>query len=604
MAEKERNGFFDFLIGYENPTSADGAKGSLGKRFYAKKLSGRVTQETKRFLDSGFMKFLRGTVETFRYASAKTYGILLLTFGILSLIIQFLKDYFGIFGGSSLSALIIAACFGIVSIPLLLVDAPLSIMMQNFRPTEIIFFEFFCIKRLYKTGNERTLHPAFAVLIGAFLALLGAYIPLYTIALGIGILLFVVLTFLSPEFCFLSTLLFLPYFSLLPYSSEIIAVIAFLGTLSFIRKTAFGKRVIFFEQYDILILVMVFGMLISGIFSGGERSFGGGVIMAAMLLGYFLAGNTVTNRRLADCAVNAVAISSVPASLVSIVTFLIDVSCGEWSDFVFNGISSTFTETGSAAAFFIVGFLFSVVLAKEAHGFTENLYSIFAILNLFAMLLTGEFFAIGAILFAAVAYLALKAGGWLALLLPLLFGLSYLIFFIPEAFLSSLPDVFYSDGSFAVMRRALSVFLDNMLLGIGMGTDNFISEMSSHGVLGRSDCGNIFLELGLEAGIFALVAFLLLLIVRIIHRAVYQRYIKHSQVGKLSPLVSVTIFALFVFGSFEYLFRDLSMLYLVFSVFGLSGATLRVAKQEHDDSVLYFEDEKSSTSSVVNILLK
>ena len=112
------------------------------------------------------------------------------------------------------------------------------------------------------------------------------------------------------------------------------------------------------------------------------------------------------------------------------------------------------------------------------------------------------------------------------------------------------------------------------------------------------------MELGLGCGALLLVAFLLLLLVRLVHRASYQRYVRNSQLSKLSPLVSVALLALLVLGCYDYIFADLTIFYLFFAVFGIGGASLRVCKRDFDDRTLYFEDEKSSTSSVIRVYIK
>ena len=99
----------------------------------------------------------------------------------------------------------------------------------------------------------------------------------------------------------------------------------------------------------------------------------------------------------------------------------------------------------------------------------------------------------------------------------------------------------------------------------------------------------------------ALVCFVVILLVRLRHRAAYYKYTKTSQVSTLSPMFSVTIFALLVLGATNYIWSDVSTAYLFWSVLGLGSATLRVAKQEHDDRVLYFDGARSATSAMVEL---
>ena len=592
------------LVGYDESSMSSDKRDKINKGFHAKKISGSVGIKTKRFLDSRPVRIFRKITNLFSYAQAKAYGVLFFTFGLLSLIIGFTRNYIGDSLQIPLSSLIISAVFAVLAIPLMLVDLPLSVMLEKFKPTEVIFFEFFCIKRLYYTGKEAALNPFIAAFIGVALAVLGAFVPIWIVALGILAVVFVALSFLSPEFTFFFTLLGLPYVSLLPYPSLILAFVATVGALSFARKTLFGKRVIFIERYDVLIWFMMIGILLSGIFVKGIDSFINALIICSAFFGYFLASNTVTNRRLADCAVNALALSSIPAVIVSYVQFIITVVRRSPLYFAENGIPSTFNSPRAAAAFFLVAIVFTSVVIKESHHLKKGLSTVLLVLNVIALLATGEVMAVLALLLGILAYLSVKAGKRMLVVIPLLLIAPYSLLFIPEQWILSLPIRVYSQGIHYLMAKSISVFTDNILLGIGMGPECFISEMEKHGVVGFTDSGNIFLELGLEAGVVAITAFLLLLFIRLLHRCSYRKYVTHSQVSKMSPFMSMAVFVLLVFGTFNYLFSDVTVLYLFWCVFGIGSSALRVAKGEHDDRVMYFEDEKSSDSAVANLNLR
>ena len=453
-------------------------------------------------------------------------------------------------------------------------------------------------------GNEKALHPVLAAFIGVFLALLGIFVPLWCVALGIGIAVFLFISFLSPEFCFFFSLLSLPYLSLIPNYTGILSAVAVIGALSFIRKTVFGKRVICIEQYDLVLGLFVLLILVGSFINMTADSIIVGMSMAFMALGYFLSSNVVTNRRLADCAVNAVVISALPAALVSLTAFFIDAYGGRAGAFLEEGISSTFSSPVAASAYFTVATIFSLTLAKESKGGVRGVYSAFLVLSLTGLVLTGRLFSLFALLITIAAYYSLKSGAWLALFLPILFLIPYMFLLLPEAFLSALPSAAYTDGSVATFKSALGAFLDNPVFGIGIGTDSFSQKMADYGVSGFENSGNLFLELGLGSGALLLAVFILLLVVRLIHRAYYQRYVRKSQLSKLSPLASVALMALLVLGCFDYIFSDLSILYLFFAVFGIGGASLRVCKRDYDDRTLYFEHEKSSTSSVISVYIR
>ena len=591
----------EILTGYER---ADKKTRLLGKKFHSHKLSGTVTVKTKRFLDSRLMRGSRELTHLFSYAKGKTYGLLFLTFGILSLFISFSRVYFGGADSLPLSELIIGAAFSALAVPLLLIDSPLPIILQGYKVTDVIFYEFFCLRRLYYTGAEPALHPIFGVLIGVCLAALSAIFSVTAVAVGIGIFFFTAMTFRAPEFAFFSSLLALPYFSLIRGSSVILAAVALLGVISFVRKTVFGKRVIFLEQYDLLIIIMMLGFLVSGIFLGGMDSFLSALLMISTSFGYFLASGTVTNRRLADSAISAITLSAIPAAIVSTVSYINRAVQGDPLGFLEVGISSTFESSESAAAFFLVASVLAMVLVKQSKRLAKKISAALLLLDLCALLLTGELMALMALAIGGLAYLAISKGRRMVLILPLLLLLPYLLLLIPGSAIAALPFRLFSDSARRVIAASLRAFRDNPLFGIGMGEESFIGVMDEYGLYSYPDGGNLFVDLALEAGVITVSAFVILLAVRLIHISYYRRYMKHSQVKKLSPFIAMAAFSLLVYGSFNRVFSDLTSFYLFWCIFGIGSGALRVAKAEHDDRIMYFEDERSNESAVVNIHLR
>ena len=51
----------------------------------------------------------------------------------------------------------------------------------------------------------------------------------------------------------------------------------------------------------------------------------------------------------------------------------------------------------------------------------------------------------------------------------------------------------------------------------------------------------------------------------------------------------------------NYIWSSTSAYYLFWCIFGMGSATLRVAKRDYDDKVLYYEETGDSDSSVIDI---
>ena len=99
-------------------------------------------------------------------------------------------------------------------------------------------------------------------------------------------------------------------------------------------------------------------------------------------------------------------------------------------------------------------------------------------------------------------------------------------------------------------------------------------------------------------------SFLLIYIIRVRHRGIYQPYVKNSRVSKISSYTTVITVMLMAYGTFNYIWADMTMYYLFWCVFGLGSAVLRVAKSEFDDRVAYFSDGSAEDSSSIDISIR
>ena len=596
-----KGGLFRFLDGYET-------RSITGKGFLSVSYSGAVTREKQRIKEMRFFGFLEKMSRGIAATSSQVYGAAALTYGILTVLVHILKDYFLAGNANSLSALIIGIVFSVLAIPLLLFDKPISEYFQEFRLTDFIFYEFFCIKRTYTNGEEPTLPLWVAISLSAILALLGYFVPAWFISAVFVACVFAYVSVLSPEFAFFSSQLMLPYLNFLPDSKIIFSAVVGIAALSFLRKAFSGKRAIFFEQYDLLLALMLLCVMVSGIFVKGIESFTDALIMVTMALGYFLSSNIVTNRRLADCTLNATVVSSIPVSLIAFGQAIYYASKGRFVEEFSDGISSTFEYPDVFAVFLLVSIIFGAALTKQSHHLLRSFYAFTVVINFLALLLTGEAFAVLAVIIAAIVYFLMQLGGAAKIFIPILFLVPYAVFLIPSELKASLfdflPTTLDLSELLELWRATVEALRAHPFFGIGIGEECFSSEMAQYGIYGVGDAHNLFLSFSVYAGIPAVLMLILLLIVRLRHRAVYSSYVKRSQVRRIAPMMSVCIFSLLCFGATDYIWSDFSTYYLFWCVFGLGSATLRVAKKEHDDRVLYYEDTRRTYSSALDVHIR
>jgi len=595
--------FFKFFInGYE--VTLDKRR-ILGSSFASVEVSGKLAQGKR---DGVMLRMLKQSESASSFIAAtgtKTYGAAFMSFGLLTLLSYFLKEYLGEEGYSAVFTLTVGIICAVLSIPCLLLDKPMTLALQDNPLSDLVLFEFFCIKRSRPDKNAHGVPAIVGIVIGAVMAVAGYFWPIEYVCLSAVMLLYLMLAFLSPEFSYLLSILSLPYLSLVPRAEILLSFMILVTAFSLFRKVIYGKRALFFEQYDIYISLLVLMILSSGIFIKGFESFGSSVFMLIASLGYVVSGNIIINRRLSDLALNAFAVSTVPAAIVSIYQFALLAACGRVGEIIGNGISSTFASTDAMAVYLSVSLMFLLALIRQAKGATRALYIAVFVLDLAALVLTSELFCVFAVLLGIAVYFASRSRVLSLCVILLLFALPYGVLLLPaeiiDPVLAYVPGINSIGELKSLWESALRAFSDNLMLGIGIGPESFAEEMAGYGVFGVSNSSNTFIELGLEAGVLALVFFLVLLGIRLRHRASYFGYIRTSSVAKQSPLIAAATFVLVTVGAYSYIWEYLPYFYLFWCVFGIGSATLRIAKKENDDKVLYYDDTRTPDRSEIDL---
>jgi hypothetical protein len=391
--------------------------------------------------------------------------------------------------------------------------------------------------------------------------------------------------------------------SLVPYSENVLAAILILIVISFAAKFLYGKRVLFIEQYDIFIIAMLVFVLISGIFVKGIESFSGSVRMIIFALGYTVSSNLITNRRLADRAANTIIIPGAIAGLVSVVQLItVWARVGSVS---MESLDVILSRQDGLAVCLMATVVFAIGMIRQSSTTPRTIYILSTAFAFIGLVISGEVFAVIAVILGILAHTVIKKNLLPWLLLPVLFVLPLAVLALPNAFLDVLfnysPSISTAEEMFSLWRHSLEVFLNNMFVGIGIGSESFAYEMGQLGIFGYPDSSNLFIELGLEAGILAPMSFLVILVTRLIHRSKLYLYVRNSQIERISNLSGACLFGFIAFGMVNYIWSDMSAYYLFWCIFGIGSASLRVAKRNYDDRVIYYEESSAYDSSVIDI---
>ena len=584
-------------------------KSPLSERvFFTKEISGIAAAKVLKGKLARALNFLG---RSFAYSSTRSYGCFLLSFGLFSAFLN-LGEYYFADEPEIAIPLTIGVVLAILSIPLLVFDKPMCIALQDFSLTDYLLFEFFSIKRMHRNVTHVSVSPLLAIFLGFIPAIIGFFTSIQWVILALIVIVVAVVAFNTPEFSMILTLLALPYIPLFSSPAEEIVLVSLLlvTLLSFVIKVAIGKRVYNLDIYDVLLALMMFFIFIGGIVGVGDDAFKNSLVKIVLLLGYFPAANLITNRRLADCAINSVIISAVPITVIAIFEFFLGVPESlptlDYAPFYepSKNVSVFFSDSSILAAFLLVSSLLTLsFFIQKKNKYKKAFYLVVFVIELFTLGLIMQPVAWLAIILVALAYFVISSRKIPTDLLMLFFILPHLLLLLPTKALDAFARFFgvlplYSQRLISY-KTALAVFLDNMFLGIGIGTESYLESSG-----GQTPIFNNMLGMAVELGIVVFALFLIAVILRFRHISYYRSYVRTSHVRVADDTTALVILALLIFGIDAYIFADTTVFYLFWVMFGVCTSTLRTAKKEYDDRLSYYGDSRSAESSVIDVQIQ
>ena len=588
----KNNALMTLFNGYED------TPGVREKSFFCRKISGKLSRKSVKFFSP-----LSKLSEMLAYTTLRCYGVSFLIFGLLTIFIEFAKTSFGAETENGYSTLIVGAGFSLLAATLLAFDKPLCTGFQQWIVTDYVLHDFLRIKRTYTPKSVRTLNIPVAIIIGVLLGGLGYFVPAYYVASALGGVIYFAVSMASTEFSLFTTLLVLPLTPLFENDRVILCILISVCILSFTRKVITGKRFYRFEQYDLVLITMLFFTLVSGIFLGGVESFINSVFSIVLAMGYFAASNIITNRRLFECALTAISVSSIPITIITAIQFISSVLT---SDVPSPSISATLTSSGTLSAFLTVGAICSYLMFRYYENRGAGIFfGLVLTLNVVAASLALRIDALLAIAITATIIFASENNKKALFLTIIIYIVLHFCYFIPQNVYVSLAE-FLKLGGDAVAAKAeattasFTVLIENILFGVGIGKEPFSQAIESVCGTAYNTSSSVILQMACEGGIFVPICFTLLMLIRAKH--VYRYFhCTHKSTTSTSLVTSGVIYSLLLIGIFENIFTDPAIYCLFFVIFGIGSSMLRVSKSDHDEKLGYFTDTLSLHSSSVDI---
>lgn len=340
--------------------------------------------------------------------------------------------------------------------------------------------------------------------------------PIYIVA-ALGLLLMAAVVMSSPEAGLLLIFLTLPFLS----TMTLVAVLLLIF-LSYVLKLICGRRVIKFTLVDFTVAAFLLFLFFGGVFTVDFSSVPKMLVFVCFMLGYFVVKNTVRSPALVRKCLYSLAVSSVLVSLYGLYQNFFGTPSTVWQDTaMFSEIKgrvvSTFANPNVLGEYLILIFPIILALMITAKHINERFALLLAASASCACLVftwsRGAWlgFAVSLVLFLCLSSKHFFTAG--ILMLPIF--AAALFFGSGTSIVRRFTSLGDSSTSYrlGIWRGVLLMLADVFYFGIGIGEEAFADIYpfyALNGIETAPHSHNLYLQITVEIGLFALIAFLIL----------------------------------------------------------------------------------------------
>ncbi len=516
-----KDGLFGFLFsGFrdDGQTAKRQPRGKIGTWFAKFR-----TALCKRIETSMVINAVTSFFESLLYCKLKTFAMFLTSFGGYSAVFMIITSL----RNGTISQLFSDFSF-IVCIAVMVISVPLAFSGKTLATSLATTYTGGIILKITGYDEENLLKSgrvAGKSLVAMILGLLCAlatlkFSPVYVLG-ALAVLVYAYLVLVRPEIGILSLFVFMPW---LP--TMVLAGLLIYTFLCYLIKLLRGKRVFRFDKIDVAVAAFLVMTVFGGLISLSSESLKPALLMAALLLSYFLAAHLSKREWMVKCGTGAVLSATVNSIYGIIANYLgIGYSSKAWIDSeMFDNISgravSTLENPNMLGEYLILIIPVALVMILGRGEGMRRLYAfICAAVMTACLVLTWSRGAWVALLAAVVILLLIWHRRSVWLIIAGIFSIPLAMTFLPSSIVSrftSIGNMADSSTSYRVYtwQAAVKMIKANLFSGIGIGEASWrrmYPLYSYMGVEAAPHSHNLFFQITLEMGIFALIIFLVVL---------------------------------------------------------------------------------------------
>ncbi len=558
------------------------------KRFVA------VAYEKSFFLN--LLRSISGKLLTARLAS---FGVFFFSYGFYLIWIQLIKEYVLPDDTMVMSGMVIGGAYMLLGTLFLFSGRNIAYIVYHSKILYAILFDFLGIRTVEVAEAAQAevkkvwnLPFVFGMLFGL------ASIVIDPISILSAILIFSLIAVVmgSPEAGIILMCVVLPFVGTL----HLVALLC-LTVVSYIFKLICGRRVFRLQPLDFTVIAFLLFVIFGGIFTMDDSGFSKMAVFVCFMSVYFVIKNIISSPYWVKRCLYALVLSSALVSVYGIYQNYFSDLSSAWHDvFVFSEIRgrvvSTFGNPNVLGEFLILIFPITLGLMASAKKANERFFLfISALLSCWCLIFTWSRGAwLGCILATALFLCVSSKYFFTAGLLSLpIFGI-FAFLRSDSAIIQRLTNFGDSSTSYRlnIWRGVLRMLEDVGLFGIGIGESAFGKVYPIYapaGVEAAPHSHNLYLQITVEMGVFALIFFLIFIFMFTQFSFSFCKNALNRSNKSICMGIFSGVLAFLIQGMTDYVWYNYRIFLLFWIVVGLGVAHVYAAKDTEEESTgLYF----------------
>lgn len=612
-----RNGLFGSMFSSYNLEQQKVEKSFVARCTLKSNFASRMFRKIRGFLSKGyeesfFLTKLRRFTQALLATSLKSYGKALLSFGIYTVLIYFIRLLVPELATAGVGTLISGIAISVCAFPLLVSDKNLVSAVGSSRFTRLIFTDVFDFREeLYQTQTNRSKGISNFLILSGMLFGVFTFIsnPLQILFVALCVLCSVIIV-VTPEIGVITSLFSLPFLSFFESPTIVLAGIVLITAFGYVIKLIRGKRVIRFEILDILISVFMIMILFGGRFSAAEAASKQSALISCLLIvGYFLISNLMRTEKWLTRCTYAIAISGTITSIIGVLQYVFGYVDPKWLDTNYfpdiAGRSTAMFENANYLAFYLVAVFPFVLNATLNQSKNKNklLGIISCALVVVCTVLTWSRGAWIAMLGVSILFLLIYSKKTLRIIISVLVLIPYVAILLPKNVISRVTSIGnLADSStmyrFYTWKGSFRILEDYFWSGIGYGTEAYRAiypEYAYAGIEAAAHSHSLLLQIFIGLGVGGALVFILAVFVFTQKNFEYFKNPFNESTKLISAAAFAAVIGLLIMGLFDYIWYNYRILFIFWAIMAISVASIRLGNREIEKkNVIIYSDMQSA----------